>query len=259
MPRASRSLDVTRLAQAASRPGVDPRTWVVFVEVVELAYGAAEGLIVVGRVLGGALAGEEVMCEYAPPLARAGALVSLPFAVGDTGVCVVSEGDANVPPALVGFLRMETGPAPATVNGRAIDLKLISGAYLLVDPARELELTLGNTRLVAPTIKLGPTESPTQPYVRGKALQSALGAFCDALGIFCQGLGDLSSATAASCTAPPLSPLAGFFTGLCTLLAGQPPTPPAPVVITGGLGGAARTLKSHLVAGDVLSTKITGE
>lgn len=242
--RASRRLDVTRLAQAASRPGADTRTWVLHGRVVELGYGAEEGLIVVVSVLGGSLAGEEVVCELAPSLARAGALASLPIAIGDTAVCVVAEGEANIPPSVVGFLRMADAPAPSAVNGRAIDLALLAAAYVLADPARALELELGDTRLVAPTIKLGPTPDPTQPFVRGKAMAQALGAWLDAIGTFCTTAATASTAASAACVGP-IAPLKAFFDSFTPAL--------------NSLKSASSTLKSRLVEGDVLSQRITGE
>jgi hypothetical protein len=239
-----RQIDPGRLGLAAARPGIDPRTWVAIGVVEELGYSTAEGLIMVLRVVQGALVGEMVTCELAPSLARSGALISAPIAIGDVGVMVVPDGDANNVPAVVGFLRMEEAPAPSHVNGRPADLALLGAAYVLADPERELEVVTGDARIVSPTLKLGPTHEPTQPYVRGQALAAALGAFCDGLSTFSTGASEAFKAIGVAATGS-LTPLKAPMLAL--------------EVASKSLGQAAASLKAELVTGHVLSKFITGE
>lgn len=242
-----RPLDVTRLAQAAQRPGIDPRTWVFVGRVIEVEYEGGE-LVVVVKPDEGGLMGEPITCEVARGVASSSALTSQPVREGDIAIGLAFGGDANNLPVVIAFVHGPDTLPPSEVNGQTIDAALLAGSHVLADPERSAEVELAHVRVVAKSIELGPTPEPTQPFVRGQAFVDALGAFLDGLntlvGTPTTGLtGGFTLLSAASVSVlTPLKP--GFEMARLALTAFKP---------------KIAVLKSHLVEGDALSKTITGE
>lgn len=229
--RATQRLDPNRLAQALSRPGNDPRTWVAFARVAEIVFDVEDGLTVAVDFTGGPLEGErDVPCLIAEPFARAAALGAAPFAVDDQAIVVLPEGDPNVFPVAVGFISMGTQPAPAEVNGTPITAEKLAADHVLVDPSKGLDWELSTIRMVASVLQLA-AEAPTQPFVRGLDLVSSLNSLVAALNTYASAL----------VTAPPATPVTGAQTG------------PAATALAASLTAFSNSLQA------TLSSKIVGE
>jgi hypothetical protein len=240
--RSLRPLDVTRLGQAATRPGSDPRSWLFVGTVTEVAYD--EGLVVVVHANEGALAGEEVPCEVLGFVATAGGTVATAIAVGDLALALCPSGDPNNMGLVVGFQHEPATPPPATVNGVPINAALLADTHVLADVERAAEVELKTLRLVVDQLRLGPTPSPTQAFVRGTAFAKALKTFLDGCTTLATTTQTASTAASSACVGP-LAPLKAFFDAF------------TPALVKWKTDIAA--LKAHLVEGDALSKHITGE
>jgi len=241
--RSLRGIDATRLGQAAARPGIDPRTWVVLGRVVEVELEGGDQIVVV-RADEGALAGETIVCEVGVHVASSGAFASSPIRVGDFAAVIVQGGDANNLPLVVAFSHTADTPPPKAVNGVAIDAALLAGSYVLADTERRVELELKGLRLVAEKVELGPDPTPTQPFVRGQAFADALSAWLDG----CDSFGSIIEMQFGVLSQAAIGPLAPLKVPFEAIKAGATMW-----------RSSIATLKSHLVAGDMLSTTITGE
>jgi hypothetical protein len=241
--RALRGIDPTRLGQAASRPGIDPRVWSCFGRVTDVAWDAESGGIVSVDIVGGPLDGEtDVVCSVAPSFAGTGAIASSPIQVGAVVVVTIPEGDVNVDPQVVGYAVGPDVTPPGTVAGQAM-AGLFGSSHVLGDPGHEGNVELKALRVVAEAIKLVVAE-PTQAFVRGNDFADALKTWLDAVDSFITTVVPLSTAADTACVGP-LAALKPFFAGL---------TPALQTLQT-----RTAAFKATLVAGQMLSTKLHAE
>jgi hypothetical protein len=238
-----RGIDPTRLGIAASRPGIDPRVWVCFGRVKDVAWDAESGGLVSVDIVGGPLDGErDVVCSVATTFAGTGAISSSPIQVGAVMVVVIPEGDANVDPQVIGYAVGPDVTPPVTVAGQAM-ADLFASSHVLGDPEHDGNVELKALRVVAEAIKLVVAE-PTQAFVRGGDFTDALKTWLDGVDQLLTTMIPLSTDTAADCVGP-LLPLAPFFTGFATALQ--------------ALKTSGATFRATLVPGQALSTKLHAE
>lgn len=241
--RALRGIDPTRLGQAASRPGIDPRVWSCFGRVTDVAWDAESGGIVSVDIVGGPLDGEtDVVCSVAPSFAGTGAIASSPIQVGAVVVVTIPEGDLNVDPQVVGYAVGPDVTPPGTVAGQPM-ADLFASSHVLADLGHEGNVELKALRVVAEAIRLVAAE-PTQAFVRGNEFADALKTWLDATSSLATTVQTASSAASAACIGP-LEPLKAFFDALT----------PALATWKVDIG----TFKATLVPGQVLSTKLHAE
>lgn len=241
--RTLRSIDPTRLGQAASRPGIDPRVWVCFGRVTDAVWDADSGGLVSVDIVGGPLDGtKDVVCSVAPSFAGSGAIASSPIQRGAVVVVVVPEGDVNVDPQVVGFAVGPDVAPPATVADQPM-ADLFGSSHVLGDPEHEGNVELKALRVVAEAIKLVVAE-PTQAYVRGNDFADALKTWLDATDKMADLVRGASVTASGNCTGP-LTPLKAFFDAL------------TPALVAWQLDIAQ--FKATCVPGQMLSTKLHAE
>ncbi len=246
--RSLRSIDPTRLGQAASRPGIDPRTWVAFGRVTDVAWDAESGGLVAVTIVGGPLDGEtDVVCSVAPSFAGTGAIASSPVQLGAVVVVTIPEGDANVDPQVVGYAVGPDVTPPVTVAGQPM-ADLFAASHVLGDPEHDGNVELKALRVVAEAIKLVVAE-PTQAFVRGDDFVGALKAWLDACTNLATTVQAASTTASGVCTGP-LAPLKPFFDPLALGSLFQ---------ALAAWKADVATFKSTLVPGQALSTKLHAE
>lgn len=201
-------IDVGRLREAISGPGMDPRSWALLARVddVEDAIRLEQGLgwIVDVTVTGGQLDGEgPIPCRVAWSYAGEDAGRSEPVERGTQVLVVLPDGDANGTPVIVGVLSTPDKPPPASINGDEVSEQYALSTHYLRTP-HNVEQEVGSVwrvsaqtdaKLTAQNVALA-DDAPTQSYVRGDDQVDALKALIDALDAF-------SSALATAIPAPP--------------------------------------------------------
>jgi hypothetical protein len=245
--RARQALDTGRMAQAVSRPGIDPRTWVALGRVIEVGYD--NGWVVACTILDGALVNEDVTCDVSASFAHALSMASVPIEVGDVAVIVMPGGEANNMGIVVGFIHAPNTRVANSVNGEDVGLPLAQRAIVVSNSTADVELSFKSVRLSADAVRIGPGNDASQPFVRGQDFVDALDDFLEAtesmVGTSTTGL--LGAFTTASAVALPpyLAPLLTPFQLAVTALTQWK--------------AAIRVFRSHLVVGDALSAHIKGE
>lgn len=183
------SIDPHRVVQALRGPGVDTRTWIATARIDDdddaSRWDAEHGWLVDVTFVGGPLDGEgPVTCKVASPIGGAEQGDAHPPPRGCEAVVVLPEGDPNVMPVIVGYVNNADGcRAPGEVQGEELDEDLARATHLRVTNGSlrwqvgELLALQGETvRVVSNDVELT-QEAPTQSYVRGEDLQSALNQF----------------------------------------------------------------------------------
>lgn len=197
--------DVERIAEAVSRPGIDPRTWVTTARVEgkdEAAYYDPDyGWIIDAEAQGGSIHGASLACRqgsnwpgvdgygtYSPPVD------------GEEIVVVLPGGDPEEDPIMVGVVTNSGAKPPSTVAGRTVspdgkttpggsvgapDCEFSKSPYSVVREwdgelhyrAQWLTFEAGSSLA---GIKLGGW-SASHPIARADELETALSAFADAV------------------------------------------------------------------------------
>lgn len=104
-----RPLDVGALSSAASRPGIDPRTWVTLAVVTELGFDPVEGTFADVKFVPG---GENETCYVGTQYAGAGFGENNPLKVDDLVVVVVPMGDPGLGPVIIARFNNKADPPP---------------------------------------------------------------------------------------------------------------------------------------------------
>ena len=190
-----RVLDVARMAEAVSRPGIDPRIWASYAIVDD-----DPRAISVER--GGVFVDVHLQPSMIPCVALLGQAHSAPGAGdyrpvrrGDLVFVTIPTGDPNAGAVLTRRCANAIDTTPATVNGRTNDG---SFGYDVVDADVEEQSTTGQWRRRAATIaaldgratdgvRLG--FAATERVIRGDAYAAAESAFLTALNTFAVAVG----------------------------------------------------------------------
>ena len=108
--RARRTVDISKLSSAVSRPGIDPRCWVTLAQVTDVGFDAAEGFFVDVEFLP---TGEQQCCLLGSHYAGENyGQAALPQ-VDDVVVVVVPNGDQSAGPVVICKLWNAADPPPA--------------------------------------------------------------------------------------------------------------------------------------------------
>lgn len=194
--------DQGKIAQLASGPGIDTRTWVAKARIdddpdaIRWAGSADEedgplGWIVDVTFVDGPLAGEgPVPCRLSTVFAGNGTLRSSPPGRGCLVSVLLTEGNPNTDPMIVGMLSANDCPVPETVNGTTIDEAYALGAHILVTDKAVDEQVAGDRRvqtgsgsvhrLLGESVELA-AEDATQAFVRGNDNEQAINAALQAM------------------------------------------------------------------------------
>lgn len=187
-------LDVGRMREGMRGPGADPRTWVTFGRVDDdddaIRWEVPHGWIVDVTFSGGQLEGEgPIACRVLRLFAADGATRQEPVFRGAEVAVVLSEGDPNASPLIIGMVHNGGGSeTPEEVNGTTIDEDYSLATHILVTPhALDYQIdgdvrikTTGTARLLGPLVELAEQDAG-QSFVRGDDQKDALNAFLDAL------------------------------------------------------------------------------
>src|SRR5690349_16128047 len=183
------SLDPGRLRYLLAGPNADTRTWIALGRIGSTPndrfYAPPYGWILDTEIVSGPLTGELVACRI--PSQTPNSIV--PPSPGALVVVLFTDGDPNVQCTILGCLNTIDTPAPVSVNGQGVNEAYASANHIVVDPTLGIDAEMGSqvrvsatTRaaLIAPQIALS-SDTPTQSYVRGENLQTAINNFANAL------------------------------------------------------------------------------
>jgi hypothetical protein len=226
--RIRRTPDQGRLAQLARAPGIDSRTWAVIARVdddedaIRWAGPGSEdgplGWLVDVTVQGGPLDQEPLVCRVSSAFGGDGTQRIDPIGRDCLVAVLVSEGNPNAEPTIVGVLASAQCDPPASVNGTDIDEAYAAATHILVtDHAVDEQVagdirvkTDGAHRILGDSVELA-DEGASQAFVKGNAQQSALDTFLIALNSWAAEVG----AGIPTGTTPPTQ--AAFITAIGTL------------------------------------------
>lgn len=259
--RVGTSVDVGRVAEALSRPGIDASCWLHLGRVDDdpdaVSWVEGTGWLVDVTMHGGKLdQAPSITCRVASCFSSSLEGASCPVKRGsEVVVSFPGDGDPNDSPVIVGQVANASTPVPASIftspAPEPIDEAFAERTLFLVS-SDDMKLQVGDTfrldaqasaGLHAPAVTLAePTAQ--EPFVRGTQLANALGSFLDATSTMANALSTAFSSAATASTGP-LAPLATPFAAMATAINVWKP--------------AISTLKATLTAGQVLSTKIRGE
>lgn len=163
-----KNVDVRRLGAAASFPGIDPRSWIVWVTVLELGFDAEEGLFADVQVQNES--GDEFTVYIGTPYAGNGFGIHFPIEVEDTVLLAIPGGDPDNGATIIAR-GWNAADKPAAAFG---DGEVPSTDVVLITKAE------ANLRLQTPDAQIV-MQDGSQSYVRGEDLESALETFGDDL------------------------------------------------------------------------------
>lgn len=194
--------DQGRLGELVSAPGIDTRTWIAKARVdsdadaIRFADSADQedgpiGWVIDVTFVDGPLANEgPIPCRLSSVFAGPSVFQSDPVRGGCLVSVLLTEGNPNTDPIIVGILPADDCPVPATVNDTTIDEAYALETHILVtDKAVDQEIAGdrrvktgdGAThRLLGESLELA-DQGATQPFVKGTAYADAEGSFLDAL------------------------------------------------------------------------------
>jgi hypothetical protein len=185
--------DYNRIANAVSRPGIDPRSWVCMARVDEdedaIVWDDALGWLVDVTFVGGGSDGEgPINCRVASPSQGSGVGVSRPQRPNGLVIVLIPNGDPNDDAIIVGQLHdVDDFTVPSEVNGDTIvetdasDGEVAADeTHITVAPGEDLDQQWRNARITADAMVLGAPEAD-QPFVRGTDLDDALDDLADAI------------------------------------------------------------------------------
>jgi hypothetical protein len=124
--RISSTPDVGRIAEALSRPGIDPRTWCSLAVVDAVGFDAEHGYFADVVLIGGEAAGAKSPARVAAAYAGPGFGFFLPLEVDDEVVVAFPNGDPAAGLVVVGRMHDHGTPPPAEVADRQADLLLLA-------------------------------------------------------------------------------------------------------------------------------------
>jgi len=256
-------LDFGRIAEAVSRPGIDPRSWLVYARIDDdpdaIVWDAELGWFVDVTVVSGQLAGEPVLARvsadalssggrYTPP--RANALVLLAVPNGDSNdECVVlmqlHSSDRTAPTTVNGDTIVERDPQAGEVAALVTHLSVFPNEDC-DEEWRERRVTAsGAHRLHGDTMELG-LAGADQSYVRGEDKADADEAFVSAVDTYNQQV--LAAFSAMLPPGPPVTPVTA-----ANVSAGIAIITPASVALS------AAVAQFNAARAQYLSTRIKGD
>jgi len=195
----SRSVDTNRLAEAISRPGLDPRMWVYLAVVREMHYDAEHGIFADVTVIP---EGDIETCQVGALYSGADFGMSGGLEAGDLVVVVVPQGDPGHGPIIISKLWTASDPPPpemAVLDNATVVVKAGTTLNVVCREGATVNLVAeeGSITLNSPDVRLG-GDAPAQSAILGDTLIDTL----------------LSGATVATGTGPsgPLIPAAGVNT-----------------------------------------------
>lgn len=272
-------LDFGRLANALSRPGIDPRSWVAYGRIEDdpdaIRWEEGTGWIVDVTINSGELAGENLIpCRVMTTFGGLDRGRIEPALRGAEVVILLVDGDPNAMPVVAGYVyNPEDGGVPDTVNGDVIDESLALANHILVTPHSVKEQIGGSIEvraegsieyasnqnatfsasstayLLGALVRLA-EENASQPFVRGTAFASAFSAMLGALSIETASASAVASALVAASQVLPPGPYPNP-TMLAAALAWQ--------ASLAALAAQITTLQTRIATpGDILSTRISG-
>ena len=195
--RSSSSMDMGRLAEAVSRPGIDPRLWTSLAHVDAIAFDAEEGVLVditlrpsgieeTARL--GAMYAGNGFGLYAPIAVDDEVLVAIPMGDTANGLVIVQRMHSPADPP---FPEQRAG-AGGDVASDDVVLRVQSGKRLRVFTAGggTLEMTVEGGGAMVLKTGTGRIEmqNASQSYVRGESYADALDLFLTSLEAFTAGL-----------------------------------------------------------------------
>lgn len=256
-------VDMRRLAQAVSAPGIDPSCWLTLGRVDDddeaFSWVAGTGWVVDVTFHGGKLDQvASIPCRVGASIASSGELSSCPIAKGaEVLVAFPGDGDLNDSPVILAQLpNAGRNPAPAFIFAETTSPEPIDEAFarstifLVVESDVKLDVgkvfrlqAVDEAGLHAQVVTLAEKDA-TQAFVRGTAFATALGAFLDATDVMASALAT-AFGTAATASTGPLAALATPFGAMqAAILTWKP---------------SIAVLKATLVPGNALSERIRGE
>ncbi len=206
-----KGIDFGRLREAMAGPGSDTRSWCEMARVDDdpdaVQWIEGVGWVVDVTFTSGQVAGEGPMpCRVLSMFGAPGNGSVCPVALGAEVVVMISSGDINVQPVILGFLHNQTdAPLPTTVNSSSVNEGYAAETTIAVSE-KSLDAQFGpnvrvsassEAKFLAPQVKLA-DNAATQPFVRGTDLRSAVNNFAQAL--IATGAYTSSSAVVASAT-----------------------------------------------------------
>ncbi len=296
--RIRKRFDLGRLRVATAGPGSDPRTWVTTARVDDdpeaISFEEDVGWVVDVTFVGGDLAEEgPVPCRVAMSFGGDGAGELEPPALGCEVIVVVSEGDPNANPVIVGYLDNGDGCGPpAEVAGFPVSELTAARTHYVASPHNLEAQYAGSWRvqgeqgatLIAPVVTIagaleagGPPQppdgvdaptttfpafrvdesplgaAPAESYVRGDQFAGDLDAFLASVSTFVTGTQTVQSGWATFIGALAVIPETSVPAGVFL------PIVTAWAVDLATLQTAIATFRATLVPGTMLSEKIRGD
>lgn len=192
--------DFGRIAQAVSRPGIDPRAWVSMARIDDdpdaIVWDDELGWLVDVTFVGGSYDGDgPICCRVASKMQGNGVGSYAPPRGGVLCVVVIPDGDPNSDAIIIGQLHdIDSYKAPTRVNGDTIvetgaTIGQVSAdkTSIVVAPNENLDEEWDEVRICASNMKFA-EPAANQAYVRGNDLADAISNFADALTAFCTGI-----------------------------------------------------------------------
>lgn len=194
--------DMSRIADALSRPGIDPRAWVVLARVDDdpdaIVWDADIGWIVDVTFADGE---GPITCRVTSESQGSSVGSIRPVRADSLVVVLVPNGDPNDEAVIIGDLHdVDTNTAPTTINTEPITEELAASTHIDAYPGESLDQEWTSVRITASEQLLLGIPVPIQSFVRGDDYADALGTFLDALDVFVDTLA----------TAPPAAPNAAL-------------------------------------------------
>jgi len=183
-------LDFNRIAKGLSRPGIDPRSWVVMARVDNdpdaIVWDATIGWIVDVTFLDG---DGPVTCRVVSDAQGQAAGSIRPVRPDSLVLVLIPTGDPNYDAIIVGELHdADANIAPTTINTDAITEEFAASTHIDAFPTEDLDQEWANVRITASTQMILGVPLADQSYVRGDDYADALDAFADALDAFAQAI-----------------------------------------------------------------------
>lgn len=199
-------LDFSRIAEAVSRPGIDPRTWVCLGRIDDdpdaIVWDEELGWFVDVTITEGTLAGETVLCRvgsdgqgaavgrYSPPRPDALVIVAVPSGDPNNEGLVLRQLhdlDHGPPSAVNGDTIVERDPQAGQVAALETHLAVFPGEDVDEQWRARRVTTSGAHKLHGASMELGVADAD-QPFARGTDLADSLNDLADAIQVFTQAL-----------------------------------------------------------------------
>jgi len=194
--RIRKQIDFGRLREAMAGPRADSRSWNAIARVDDtpdaVQFIPGFGWVADVTFVSGEIAGEgPIPCRVLSYFGRPDEATVAPVALGAEVVVMVTDGDINVQPVILGYLHNPTdSPIPTVVNGVTVSEAYAAG-NVVARSASGLNAELGPVVRVSATSQLsveGPQirladDTAAQSFVRGQDLQTALNNLTTALSV----------------------------------------------------------------------------